>query len=275
LASCGSDKQVIIWEVPSFKVLHSLKEHEQGVGNVAWSWDDTMLVTCSRDRYARLWDVAVRLILSIFWYSELTTIQTGKCLRKLSRFDEPVSSCVWSPDNESFLTGSLDKEASLIQWDLFGERIYEWAGPPRIEELALSPNGRWLVAMDTDRHIHVYNYETREFEYKLDLKSRLTSLSISQNSRHLLVNQTNGYAQLIDLVLRTPVQQYTGHLGGDYVIRASLGGADELFVITGSEGKSPTGQAHCDLSADQRRWLHKYLEQIIGTMCAKNASPQP
>ncbi|KAI8633077.1 WD40 repeat-like protein [Xylariaceae sp. FL1651] len=197
LASCGGDKQVIIWEVPSFKILHSLKDHDAGVGNVAWSWDDSMLVTCCQDRHARLWNVT-----------------TGTCLQKLERFDEPDS---------------------LVQWNLSGEKIYDWRSPHRVEELAVSPDGRWLVAMDSETHIHVYNFITRDFEYKMDLKVRLTSLSISQNSRHLLVNQTNGYAQLIDLVLREPVQQYTGHKGGDFMIRSSLGGADECFVISGSE----------------------------------------
>jgi WD40 repeat protein len=68
LASCGSDKQVIIWGVPSFKILHSLKDHDAGVGNVAWSWDDSMLVTCCQDRHARLWDVTVSLISHLnFW----------------------------------------------------------------------------------------------------------------------------------------------------------------------------------------------------------------
>ncbi|KAI3334960.1 WD40-repeat-containing domain protein [Ustulina deusta] len=218
LASCGSDKQVIIWEVPSFKILHSLSDHGDGVGNVAWSWDDSMLVSCCRDRYARLWDV-----------------KTGHRLRVLYHYEEPVSSCVWAPDNKSFIIGSLDKVGSLVQWNLAAEKVHDWKGPPRIEELALSPDGRWLVAMDCEKHIHVYNFQTREFEYKLDLKSRLTSLSISQNSRYLLVNQTNGLAQLVDLVLRTPVQHYTGHAGGDFVIRSSLGGAHEMFVIAGSE----------------------------------------
>ncbi|KAI0437697.1 WD40-repeat-containing domain protein [Xylaria telfairii] len=221
LASCGEDRQVIIWEVPSFKILYSLKDHDGGVGNVAWSWDDSMLVTCGRDRYARLWDVA-----------------TGKCLRQLYRFEEPVSSCIWAPDNQSFITGSLDKAGSLIEWDLAGERVCDWMGPQRIEELALSPDGRWLVAMDCEKHIHVYNFELKEFAYKLDLKARLTSLSISQNSRHLLVNQTNGLAQLVDLVHRIPIQNYTGHIGGEFVIRASLGGAHEMFVISGSEDGS-------------------------------------
>ncbi|KAI1284659.1 WD40-repeat-containing domain protein [Xylaria sp. FL0933] len=218
LASCGGDKLVIIWEVPTFRILHSLSNHGEGVGNVAWSWDDSMLVSCCRDHYARVWDV-----------------KTGHCLQVLDQTEEPVSSCVWAPDDLSFIIGSLNKDGSLVQWDLDGKKVHDWEGPPRIEELALSPNGRWLVAMDCEKHIHVYNFKTREFEYKLDLKSRLTSLSISQNSRHLLVNQTNGLAQLVDLVLRKPVQHYAGHTGGEFVIRASLGGAHEMFVIAGSE----------------------------------------
>ncbi|KAI1809053.1 WD40-repeat-containing domain protein [Poronia punctata] len=219
LASCGSDKQVIIWEVPSFKILYSLGDHGgSGVGNISWSWDDSMLVTCCRDRYARLWDV-----------------KTGKCLQQLERFDEPVSSCAWAVDNCSFVTGTLDKHNSLTQWDLYGRKVHDWKCSHRVEELALSPDGRFLVAIDPEKHIYVYNFQTRDFEYKLDMKVRLTSLSIGRNSRHLLANQANGTAQLIDLVLRTPVQTYTGHKGGDYVIRSTLGGADESFAISGSE----------------------------------------
>ncbi|KAI1342105.1 WD40 repeat-like protein [Xylariaceae sp. FL0016] len=223
LATCGGDHKVIIWDVPSFKVIHTLKDHEGGVGNVAWSWDDSMIVSCCQDRYARLWDAA-----------------TGTCLKRLQGFAEPVSSCVWAADNQSFITGSLDKDTSLVQWDLDGNKIYDWASVHRVEELAVSPDGHWLVAMDHENQIHVYNFVTRDFEYKMDLRCRLTSVSISHDSRYLLVNQNNGIAQLIDLILREPVQKYTGHKGGDYMLRSSLGGADESFVICGSED----GQIH-------------------------------
>ncbi|KAI0598083.1 WD40-repeat-containing domain protein [Biscogniauxia sp. FL1348] len=221
LATCDSEKQVIIWDVPSFTVRHILKDHDQGVGNVAWSWDDTMIVTCCQDKHARLWDAT-----------------TGVCRKKLDRFGEPVSSCIWAPDGESFITGSLDKNNSLVQWSLSGERIYDWNSPHRVEDLAASPDGRWLVAMDDKTNIYVYNLATRELEYKVDLKSRLTSVSISQNSRHLLVNRRDGIAQLIDLVLREPVQSYKGHSGGDFMIRSAFGGADESFIISGSEDGS-------------------------------------
>lgn len=60
LASCGIDRHVIIWDVPSLDVLFKLDGHEGGVGNLAWSPDDTMLVSCGRDHYARIWDATVR-----------------------------------------------------------------------------------------------------------------------------------------------------------------------------------------------------------------------
>ncbi|KAH9901933.1 WD40-repeat-containing domain protein [Xylariomycetidae sp. FL2044] len=218
LASCGSDKQVIIWEVPSFRILHCLKDHDNGVGNVGWSWDDSMLVTCCQDRHARLWDVS-----------------TGTLLKKLERFKEPVSSCVWAVDNQSFITGSLDKTHSLMQWNLSGEKVYDWACPHRVEDLAISPDGHWMVAMDHENQVHVYDLVTRDWKYEMDLQARLTSVSISQNSQYLLVNHSNGFAQLIDLIHREPVQKYTGHSGGEYMIRNSFGGPSESFVVSGSE----------------------------------------
>ncbi len=117
--------------------------------------------------------------------------------------------------------------------------MFVWAINHRVEDLAVSPNGRWLVAMDEQHHIQVYNFATRELEYEMDLNIRVMSVSVSQDSRHLLVNHQNGVAQLIDLFTREPVQSYTGHNGGrEFVIRSAFGGADESFVASGSEGKA-------------------------------------
>ncbi|KAH8652432.1 WD domain-containing protein [Xylariales sp. PMI_506] len=221
LASCGSDKQVIVFEVPSFRVLHTLTDHDEGVGNVAWSPDDSMLVTCCQDRHARLWDAA-----------------TGALLKTLERFSEPVSSCVWAADGQTFITGSLDKSRGLCQFNTSGEAVYEWASSYRFEDLAVSPDGHWLVAMDDRHHIHVYNFLTRDLEYEIDLQVRLTSVSISADSRYLLINMVSGRAELFDLVDKEPVQSYVGHTGGAYLIRSGFGGANESFVISGSEDGS-------------------------------------
>ena len=59
LASAGQDGTVIIYEVPSFEIHCTLAAHEDGVGAIAWSPDDSMIVTSSQDKRARLWNAHV------------------------------------------------------------------------------------------------------------------------------------------------------------------------------------------------------------------------
>lgn len=71
LASCGSTNVVSIWETQTFMdsaslVIHVQKDHESGVASIAWSPNDQMLVTCSRDNYARIWDTVVRRALFLY-----------------------------------------------------------------------------------------------------------------------------------------------------------------------------------------------------------------
>jgi WD40 repeat protein len=159
-------------------------------------------------------------------------------LTQLERFEEPASGCIWFADGRKFTTGSLDKNHSIRTWSTEGELICDWGKKHRVQDICGSPDGRWLVAVDDMHKIHVYNALTRELEYEMEIKARPTSVSISDDSRHLLVNKQDGEAQLIDLATRGSVQKFLGHTGGDYLIRSSFGGANESFVVSGSEGWS-------------------------------------
>lgn len=59
LATCGKDGTCLIYEVGSFEILQCLAMPETGIASVAWSPDDSMIVTCQLDYYAILWDVTV------------------------------------------------------------------------------------------------------------------------------------------------------------------------------------------------------------------------
>jgi WD40 repeat protein len=61
LASCGEDGTCIIYEVGSFEVLQSLACQSGSVTSFAWSPDDSMIVTCSTDKHATLWNAHVCL----------------------------------------------------------------------------------------------------------------------------------------------------------------------------------------------------------------------
>lgn len=137
------------------------------------------------------------------------------------------------------IIGSFDKERPLCQWNLEGECVYTYTRKHRTEDLVLSLDGHWLVAKDSqpEKKIHIYNMLTREPEYEWEFKVQPTSISISQDSRLLLVSHKDGVVQLYDLISRgSPVQRYTGCTGGDYIVRNGFGGANESFVISGSEG---------------------------------------
>jgi WD40 repeat protein len=165
-------------------------------------------------------------------------------MKVLEKFDEPVSCCVWAADCRTFVLGSFDKDRALCQWTVEGDRLYTWTKKHRTEDLAASPDGRWLVAMDEKSHLYVYNFVTRELEYEMQLKARPTSIDITQDSRFLLVNMQDSQAQLIELATKEPIQKYSGATGGEFTIRSKFGGANESFVISGSEGLTPLTPRH-------------------------------
>ena len=142
---------------------------------------------------------------------------------------------MWSADSESFVVGSLGRQRSLCTFNVHNDESQDWGKKHRVQDLCGSPDERWLVAVDDQQTIHVYNAVTRDLEFHMELKSRPTSVNISQDSRHLLVNKRDGETQLIDLVSRSSVQKFFGHKGGDFLIRSSFGGANESFVVSGSE----------------------------------------
>ena len=60
LAASGSDRAVVIYDTKTFYVRHTLRDHRSGVVHVAWSPDDSRIITCSQDCKARVWDTEVR-----------------------------------------------------------------------------------------------------------------------------------------------------------------------------------------------------------------------
>ena len=188
--------------------------------------------------------------------------QTGTEVHRLEHFSEPISSCVWAPDGRSFVLGAFDRERSLCTWNLRGEKLHTWSKKNRTEDLALSADGRWLVAMDDENHIHVYDFATKSLKYDMELPSRPTSVSITKDSKYLLVNKQDGEARVFDIATRTFVQKYKGHSGGEYLIRSDFGGANENFVISGSEGKFILDHlVRPPLLTGRGRWICVHLAQ--------------
>lgn len=224
LATASKDKQVFIYDVANdFSPLQQLEEHEAGVSYLAWSPDDTKIITCTRgpDNMARVWDV-----------------QDGTVLQHIHEFTQPVSSAAWAPDGETFVLSSHDSKWGLSVWDIEDNQLFKWEDNKqamRPYDISLSPDGRRLVIL-LQSTIIVYDYITREKlnEWTFD-DMQMTSVSISADSRTMLVSMNKNVLHLMAIETGEILQRFDGAKQVKNMIRSAFGGANQNFVISGDE----------------------------------------
>lgn len=163
-------------------------------------------------------------------------MQSEQCILTIDHHGEPVTTAAWAPDGQSFVTGSLDMQTQLCLWNLNGDQKYSWATDYRILDCAISPDGQRLVTISSEKQIFVYNFITREQLYCIVLRTKMTCISISRDSRYMLVNMAENEVQLIDIETADIVRRFLGQRQSVFIIRSAFGGADENLIISGSEG---------------------------------------
>lgn len=226
LASASKDRTAAIYDVQSLTLLHKLTEHAREVTSLAWSPDGTKLITCSKDAKAKLWDVA-----------------TGRCEathEHRSSDSYAITEAAWTPDSRSFVTGSHNRDYTLCQWRLgSNEAVHVWHDGFRTDSVAMTPDGRRLVVADTDGRLHCFNYHTHREEWSILLGSRVTGITASMDSVHVLINMAAGEVQMFNLDTREYAKKFVGQVQGSFMVRNCFGGAAENFVLSGSEGMPP------------------------------------
>lgn len=186
----------------------------------AWSPDDTKLLVCGRDFLLRLWDPASGILLHTFKYH-----------------DDQVTSCVWLPDNQHFISGACDKELCL--WDIdISSPIMRWP-VPRTTDMKITQDGTRLLTIGIDKCITVYSVDSLTISEvgRIQEQGVITSLTLTKDGRYALVNvQDSQELHLWDLDELQLVHKYSGQKQLAYVIRSTLGGHHDSFVLSGSEG---------------------------------------
>lgn len=187
---------------------------------VAWSPDDTMLLTCGNAEVLKLWDV-----------------ETGSCKHTFGDHGFIVSSCAWFPDSKRLVCGSSDPEKGIYMWDSDGNEIKAWRGMrmPKVLDLAVTPDGETLVSIFSEKEIRVLNVRTND-ERVISEEHPITSLSISGDSKFLIVNLNSQEIHMWDVAGKwgKPLK-YKGHVQNKYVIRSCFGGLNSTFIASGSE----------------------------------------
>jgi WD40 repeat protein len=99
LASCGADRMIRVFAVPSGKLLRSLEGHTHHVLDVVWRPDGKWLASAGADQTVKLWD-----------------FEKGEGIRTLTGHVKAVTRLLFVQDGRTLLTCSGDQ--SVRTWDV-------------------------------------------------------------------------------------------------------------------------------------------------------------
>jgi WD40 repeat protein len=214
-AACGGDKEVMLLEVSSGRLLHRLVSDGRGVSAVAFNRDGKTLLAGTQEGPIVLWDLAsgatVRaldghqdavfslavdsaghraLSGSVDKTARLWDIDSGKTLQTFDGHSHSVLSVAFDPSGTFVASGSADGTVKL--WSLGApgtsstlERHSGWVG-----SLALHPDGVRVLSAGGKGQVKVWEVATgrllRTFQWHDDSPLSVSSVSLSPDGRCVL-----------------------------------------------------------------------------------------
>jgi len=152
--------------------------HELAVVAIAASPDSNYVVTGSRDKSAKLWELS-----------------TGREVRSFLGHDYSVTSVDISSDGKYLLTGSNDETARLWEMET-GKEIFS-VNPvhEQIKHVAISPDMKFFVTAALRYNVHVYDFKSRkkikEFEVSPESNRNGVDIAISPDSKWIAFGEDN------------------------------------------------------------------------------------
>jgi len=120
-----------IWDTTTWETIEELDDHKEGVIDLEFSPDGTLLASTSDDKSIRIWNI--------------TTWETDVLLKGHTI---GVLDVTWSPDMTRLITSSRDYKVRL--WSINGTEMDSWSDVNCIRSVDYHPNGVIFVAGGVD-----------------------------------------------------------------------------------------------------------------------------
>ncbi len=188
LISGGHDAQVKIWDVQGYHetlVLAAdiLSGHKEPVLGASFSPDGRRILSASRDRTARLWDVA-----------------SGTMIRDFQQGHQYLATtAVFFPQGDRFVSAAVDDSARI--WDVASGaqlKVLEHTGLSAVA--AVSPDGSQVATGSDDRTARLWNAATGKLLGETpDHHAEVTAVAFSPDGTRLFTGDALGHCRLWDL----------------------------------------------------------------------------
>ncbi|CAI8025898.1 Pre-mRNA-processing factor 17 [Geodia barretti] len=183
--SAGMDSKIKLWEVyGERRLLRTFVGHAKAVRDICFSCKGTRFLSCSYDRYIKLWDTETGECLARFTNKKTPycvrfnpdedkqnlflvgcadkkiycfNIDSGEIVQEYDRHLGAVNTITFVDGNRRFVTTSDDKSLRVWEWDIPVDMKY--VAEPHMHSMpavTLSPNEKWLACQSMDNTILVY-----------------------------------------------------------------------------------------------------------------------
>jgi WD40 repeat protein len=139
LATCGADKFVKTFEIPSGKFLKAFEGHTHHVLGVGWKGDGKLLASAGADNVIKIWE-----------------FDKGEQLRTIAGSSKQITRLVFIGKSDQFATCSGDQTVRF--WNINGGNTRNFGGNADfLYALAVSPDGALVAAGGQEGIARVYN----------------------------------------------------------------------------------------------------------------------
>ncbi len=139
LATCGADKFVKTFEIPSGKFLKAFEGHTHHVLGVGWKGDGKLLASAGADNVIKIWD-----------------FDKSEQLRTIPGHGKQITRLVFIGKSDDFATCSGDQTVRF--WNINGGNTRNFGGSADfLYALAVSPDGALVAAGGQEGIVRVYN----------------------------------------------------------------------------------------------------------------------
>jgi hypothetical protein len=213
-----------LYQTSDWKLLATLRGHDDVVFSLAFSPDGQQLASGSFDHTVRLWDVQTHAAVkeyhnhSDFVYAvafspngkqlvsaskdrtvQLFDKETGKSVFTFSGMEQDVMAVAFHPDGKSVISSGF--ESNIFWWNTAtGERMGKPGGGHGIatHELAFSKDGKRIVSAGADRTVRTWDGGTGALVKAFPVGSIAYSVAISPNNKLVASGSFDGLVRVWD-----------------------------------------------------------------------------